>query len=47
MDYAISIFIMGLMVTALVAKGLLLAHDLTEEELRKQAEQKPQVKTPE
>ncbi len=38
MEYAISVFIMGLMVTALVAKGLFLARDYEREELQRQNE---------
>ena len=40
MEYAISVFIFGLMVTALVAKGLFLAQDFAKEELQRQDEAK-------
>ena len=35
MEYAISVFILGLMVTALVAKGLFAAQDFAKEELKR------------
>lgn len=44
MEYAISVFILGLMVTALVGKGLLGAHDFAQEELKRQEEEKREVK---
>ena len=36
MEYAISVFILGLMVTALVGKGVLGAQDFAREELKRQ-----------
>ena len=40
MEYAISVFILGLMVTALVAKGVLAAQDFAKEELKRQDAEK-------
>lgn len=35
MEYAIAVFILGLMVTALVFKGLLMSHEFTKQELQR------------
>ena len=40
MEYAITVFILGLMVTALVAKGLFAAQDLAEESQRQDEEKR-------
>ena len=42
MEYAITVFILGLMVTALVAKGLFAAQELATKELQRQDEEKRQ-----
>lgn len=46
MEYAISVFVLGLMVTALVAKGLFLAQDFAKEELQRQDEDQRPGKNP-
>ena len=46
MEYAISVFILGLMVTALVAKGLFAAQEFTQEELRRHYAEKVVEKNP-
>ena len=40
MEYVISIFFLGLMVTLLVGKGLLAAQDFAKQELERQATEK-------
>lgn len=43
MEYVISIFFLGLMVTLLVGKGLLAAQDFAKQELERQAEERSGV----
>ncbi len=44
MEYAIPVFFLGLMVTALVGKGLLAAHEFAREELERQDAEKRSAK---
>ncbi len=46
MEYAISVFFLGLMVTALVAKGLFAAQDFAKEELQRKDSEEPVGKIP-
>lgn len=40
MEYIVTIFILGLMVSLLVAKGVMMAHELTTEELERMETEK-------
>jgi len=40
MEYVITIFILGLMVSLLVAKGVMMAHEYTAEELERMKNEK-------
>jgi hypothetical protein len=39
MDYAISIFVLGLIVSFMVAKGVMMSHELAKTELERQQEE--------
>ncbi|MEP6668941.1 MAG: hypothetical protein ABJF10_07310 [Chthoniobacter sp.] len=43
MEYVTSIFIIGLMVSLLVAKGVMMAQEFTAEELERMEREKPTV----
>lgn len=45
MEYAIPVFFLGLMVTALVGKGLLAAHEFARDELARQDAEKQAAKS--
>lgn len=47
MEYAITVFFLGLMVSALVAKGIMQANDYANEELKRQDAEKRSEKSPE